>query len=101
MTILLMILTLGFYAGLAMLFGFIANFSFKRSSPVQRAAYVAMALGALLTIPAFAAVARSSNNLVAVLAVMVGTVLLAALAFPPALFVTRRRPVEPDHDAFN
>jgi uncharacterized membrane protein len=95
------ILTLAFLAGLAMLFGFIANFAFKRSSPARRAAYAAAALGVLLTIPAFAALIGTGAGLLPIIAVGVGTVIFAALAFPLALVVTKRKPLEPDHNVFD
>jgi hypothetical protein len=95
------ILTLAFLAGLAMLFGFIANFAFKRSSPARRAAYAAAALGVLLTIPAFAALIGSGADAFPIIAVAVGTVLFSALAFPLALLVTKRKLVGPDHSVFD
>jgi uncharacterized membrane protein len=94
-------MTLAFLASLAMLFGFIANFAFKRSSPARRAAYAAAALGVLLTIPAFAALIGSGADLLPIISVAVGTALFTALAFPLALIVTKRKPVEPDQDVFD
>jgi uncharacterized membrane protein len=95
------VLALAFLAGLAMLFGFIANFAFKRSSPVRRAAYAATTLAVLLTIPAFAALIGAGADILPIIAVAVGTALFAALAFPLALVVTKRKPVEPDPTVFD
>lgn len=93
--------SLAFLAGLAMLFGFIANHAFKRSSPARRAAYAAAGLGVLITTPAFVALIGSGAELLPIIAVGVGTVILAALAFPLALVVTKRKPVEPDQSVFD
>ncbi len=95
------IFTLAFLAGLAMLFGFIANFAFKRSFPARRAGYAAGALGVLLTIPAFVALIGSGADLLPIIAVGVGTVIFAALAFPLALVVTKRKPAEPCQSVFD
>lgn len=95
------IVLLAFLAGLAMLFGFIANVGFKRSSPARRAGYAAAALGVLMTLPAYVALAAAGAAVVSYVGVAVGTALLSALAFPIALVVTRRKPVEPDHSVFD
>ncbi|MCZ8136426.1 MAG: hypothetical protein O9266_08985 [Porphyrobacter sp.] len=95
------IFTLAFLAGLAMLFGFIANHAFKRRSPARRAGYAAVALGVLLTIPAFVALIGSGAGLLPIIAVAVGTAIFAALAFPLALVVTKRKPAEPDQSVFD
>lgn len=95
------LLALGFLAGLAMLFGLIANFAFKRSSPGRRAAYAAGAMGVLLTIPAFVALIDAGDGLVPILSVAVGTVILSALAFPLALVVTRRKKADVDKSVFD
>lgn len=95
------ILTLAFLVGLAMLFGWIANHAFKRSSARRRAAYAAGALGVLLTIPAFAALIGSGAPMLPIVSVAVGTVLLSALAYPLALVMTKRQPEGPDHKVFD
>ena len=87
-------------AGMALLFGFIANFAFKRRSPARRAAYAAVAVGLLVTLPAYVALARAGAEIVAFVGVAVATALLSALAFPLALVVTRRKPLEPDPTVF-
>lgn len=95
------LLVLAFLAGLAMLFGLIANFAFKRSSPGRRAAYAAGAMGVLLTIPAFVALINAGAGMVPILSVAVGTAILTALAFPLALIVTKRKAAEVDKSVFD
>lgn len=95
------LVTLVILAGLAMLFGLIANFVFKRSSPAKRAAYAALALGVLLTFPAYAALLSVGSTSVSIVAVLVGTVILSALAFPLALIITRRKPAPADQSVFD
>ena len=95
------ILALGIYAIAAMLFGFIANFAFKHSTPARRAAYAAATLGILLTIPALVAVTGAGNGAVSVISVLVGTAIFIALAFPFALVVTRRGQVDADPGTFD
>lgn len=87
-------------AGMALLFGFIANYAFKRRSPARRAAYAAVAVGLLVTLPAYVALAQASAEIVAFVGVAVAMVLLSALAFPLAFLVTRRKPLEPDPTVF-
>ena len=88
-------------AGMALLFGFIANFAFKRRSPARRAAYAAVAVGLLVTFPAYVALARANAEIVAYVGVAVATVLLSALAFPLALVVTKRKPLDVDPTVFD
>jgi hypothetical protein len=95
------IVLLPLLAGLALLFGFIANHAFKRSSPARRAGYAAAALGVLMTLPAYAALAAAGAAVVAYVGVAVGTALFSALAFPLALIVTKRKPVEPGPEVFD
>lgn len=95
------ILALAFFAGLALLFGFIANLAFKRSSPGRRAAYAASSLGVLVTVPAYVALIGVGAELVSIIGVAVGTVILSAMAFPLALAMTRRKPAKPDHSVFD
>jgi len=88
-------------AGIALLFGFIANYAFKRRSPARRAAYAAGGVGLLVTLPAYVALAQANSAIVAFVGVAVATALLSALAFPLALVVTRRKPLEPDPTVFD
>jgi hypothetical protein len=84
-----------------MLFGFIANHAFKRSSPARRAGYASAAASVLLTMPAFVALIGSGADFLPIIAVGVGTVIFAALSFPLALIVTKRKPAEPDSSVFD
>jgi hypothetical protein len=63
--------------------------------------HAAAALGVLLTIPAFVALIGSGAELLPIIAVGVGPIILAALAFPLALIVTKRKPAEPDQSVFD
>lgn len=101
MVVMFAILGLVFLAGMALLFGFIANYAFKRSSPARRAAYAAGAAGVLLTLPAYFALGSAGAALVSFVGVMVGTAILSAIAFPLALVMTKRKPIEPDHTVFD
>ncbi|MET4132241.1 bacteriorhodopsin [Porphyrobacter sp. MBR-155] len=89
------------FAGLALLFGFIANFAFKRSSPARRALYAAATLGVLITIPAYAALIDEGAEIVSIVGVAVATAILSAVAFPLALVMTRRKPAQPDYSVFD
>jgi uncharacterized membrane protein len=97
MSLILIFLALGVVALLALLFGFIANRLFATLSPNRRAAIAAIALAVLLTIPAYAALLGDGAPLVSLVAVLVGTLLLAAVSFPIALIQTRKRagPADP------
>ena len=88
-------------AGMALLFGFIANFAFKRRSPARRAAYAAVAVGLLVTLPAYVAVAQTNAEIVSYVGVAVATALLSALAFPLAFVVTKRKPLDVDPTVFD
>ena len=101
MVVMFAILGLVFLAGMALLFGFIANYAFKRSSPARRAAYAAGAAGVLLTLPAYVALGSAGAELVSFVGVMVGTAILSAIACPLALIMTKRKPIEPDHTVFD
>lgn len=101
MVVMFAILGLGFLAGAALLFGFTANFAFKRSSPSRRACYSGCAAGVLFTLPAYAALVSAGSGLVAFVGVAVGTAILSAIAFPLALIMTKRKPFEPDQSVFD
>ncbi|MFM7377057.1 MAG: hypothetical protein ACKO1O_02820 [Erythrobacter sp.] len=88
-------------AGMALLFGFIANYAFKRRSTARRAAYAAVGTGLLVTLPAYVALARADAEIVAYVGVAVATTLLSALAFPLAFMVTKRKPLDPDPTVFD
>ena len=101
MAIMSALITLLVLAGLALLFGLMANFVFKRSSPVRRAAYAAAALAILLSIPAYVALLSAEAPAVSLAAIAVGTAILFALAFPLALLITRRKPAPADQSVFD
>ena len=88
-------------AVMALLFGFIANFAFKRCSPARRAAYAAVGVGLLVTLPAYVALAQANAEIVAYVALAVGTTLLSGLAFPLAFVVTKRKPLDADPTVFD
>jgi hypothetical protein len=100
MTILGPIFALLSLAGLAYLFGFIAN-HLARSKPHQtRALYAGIALGVLLTIPAFVALLTGGAPILPIVSVGVGGVIFAALAYPIALQATKKRPLDQPENEF-
>lgn len=101
MSIVIFIMALGFVAGLALLFGFIANRLFRTASPNRRAAIAAIAVAVLLTIPAYVALLGAGAPLVSIVAIMVGTLIMAAMCFPVALAMTRRQPGPADPETFD
>ena len=96
-----LVLGLCFVLVLAALFGFIANRILKRSSPEKRAGIASAGVGILITIPAFVALLSGGVPIVAIAAVAVVTVVFAAVSFPVALYVTRKKPAEVNPATFD
>ncbi len=96
-----MVLGLRFIAGLALLFGYLANKAFPRKTPNRRAAIAAGVLSVLVTSPAYIAIIAGGASLVALAAIPVGNIILAALCFPVALQATKLEPVQRDADTFD
>ncbi|MXO71535.1 hypothetical protein [Alteraurantiacibacter buctensis] len=90
-------LALGVVALLALLFGFIANRLFPARSANRRAGIGAITLAVLMTLPAYVALIGDGAPLVSLVAVLVGTLVMAAVAFPIALIITRKQagPADP------
>lgn len=101
MVVMFAVLGLACLAGMALLIGFIANYAFRRSTPNRCASYAAVAVGVLFTFPAYAALVEAGAELVSFVGAAVGTAILSALAFPLALIITKRKPVEPDPSVFD
>lgn len=97
MGLITIVLALGVMALLALLFGFIANRLFPARSANRRAAIAAIGLAGLLTLPAYVALLSDGAPLVSLVAVLVGTLVMAAVAFPIALIQTRKQagPADP------
>ena len=101
MSIIVIVVALGFIAGLALLFGFIANKAMPNHSPNRRAAMAGCVVAVLLTLPAYIALLGDGAPFVSIVAIMVGTLIMAAVCFPIALSITRRQPGPADPKAFD
>ena len=77
---------------IALLFAFVTNHFMPASSARRRAAFASVAAALLVTIPAYVALLGSGADPVAISAIVVATTVMAAVGFPFALMIARKRP---------
>lgn len=101
MALLLLLLGLGLVVGLALLCGFLANVLFPKRSPKWRAVIAGVVTGIVASTPLCFALVADGANFAQLVPMITAVVLLAALSYPVAIVVTRRRPGPVDPRTFD